>query len=221
VETIQWRPSGVTVRAGESTVEARQCIVAMSPVNAHGIQFEPGLPWDRDNFHRHAQAGAGVMTVLVYETPFWREQGLSGEAATDFPGGTHMNDNSPEDGSVGVLNSFVSPLPPGMPWGTPRGVLDTPELRRQAVVAVAVAAFGERAGDPLNYVEKDWMNERYIAGVQHGMPPGLITETGPSLLKSAGPLHWCSAEHGTSWPMVMNGAVESGERVAAEVKGML
>ncbi|WP_275670105.1 FAD-dependent oxidoreductase [Kribbella speibonae] len=80
-----------------------------------------------------------------------------------------------------------------------------------------MAAFGSRAADPVRFVEKDWMNERFIAGVQAAVPPGLITEAGSSMLTSKGPLHWCSSEQGTRWALTMNGAVESGDRIAANI----
>lgn len=121
----------------------------------------------------------------------------------------------------GSPSSFLCPLPLGMPWGAPRGSRDTPELRRRAVTAAAVAASGERAARPINYVEKDWMNEPFIAGAHGGLPPGLLTQTGPRCRSRTGPLHWCSTEPATRWALTMNGALESGERVAGDVKALL
>lgn len=96
--------------------------------------------------------------------------------------------------------------------GAARGALDTPPESREAVTAAAVAAFGEEAANPIHYVEKDWMNERFTSGVQAGVPPGLITEVGPAMYSSEGPLHWCSTEQRTRWALTMNGAIESGEQ---------
>ncbi|WP_202873883.1 flavin monoamine oxidase family protein [Kribbella speibonae] len=124
VERIEWGAGGVTVHSRDVVLRCRQAVVAMSPADAHWISYEPGLPWDRDQFHRHFQMGSGVISLLVYGTPFWREEGLSGAAATDLPAGGHIDDSSPEDGSIGVLNSFVCPLPEGVPW-EPRGERST------------------------------------------------------------------------------------------------
>jgi monoamine oxidase len=49
------------------------------------------------------------------------------------------------------------------------------------------------------------------------MPPGAWTSFGEALRAPVGPVHWAGSETGTVWSGYMDGAVQSGERAAAEV----
>ena len=51
--------------------------------------------------------------------------------------------------------------------------------------------------------------------------PGTLTRFGPALRRPAGPIHWSGTETATRWAGYMDGAVESGERAAAEVRTAL
>ena len=49
------------------------------------------------------------------------------------------------------------------------------------------------------------------------MPPGVWTQFGPALRDPVGRIHWAGTETATRWNGYMDGAVQSGERAAAEV----
>jgi len=52
-----------------------------TPVLALEIAFDPPLPEDRKEFYRNAVGGCATKTLVVYEEPFWRSDGLSGQTA--------------------------------------------------------------------------------------------------------------------------------------------
>lgn len=220
VRSVDWSTQSVTVRTDDLTITARRCIVAMNPSDARTIRFEPVLPWARGLFHRQHQVQGGVMGILIYEHPFWRDAGYSGQVTTDLPAGTYVRDGSLPDGSLGALNSFMTPLSEG-PWGAPIGVLDSPDARREAITSVVEMAFGPEARTAIDYVEQDWLNEPFTAGVQAALPPGLMTEVGAAAVEPIGAIHWSSTELGERWTGWMNGAIASAERVATEVASML
>ena len=87
----------------------------------------------------------------------------------------------------------MTPLPGG-PWGAP----DRTARQRGRPAAghdgVAEMAFGPLATTPIDYVEQDWLNEPFTAGVQAALPPGLMTEVGSAAVEPVGPLHWSSTE---------------------------
>ena len=58
--------------------------------------------------------GALMKCDAVYETPFWREEGLSGTGLNTEGAVRTCFDNSPKDAAVGVLLSFVG----GSTWET-------------------------------------------------------------------------------------------------------
>jgi monoamine oxidase len=156
----------------------------------------------------------GVLTkcVAVYDTPFWREDGLTGEALSDVGPGTITFDVSPESGSPGMLLAFVggddarklAPLPP--------------EERRRAVLEGLAALFGDRARTPVDYVERAWADERWSGGgPTSNFGPGGWTTYGPALRERVGRVHWAGTETATVWSGYMEGALQSGERAAGEV----
>ncbi|MGH7823131.1 MAG: FAD-dependent oxidoreductase, partial [Candidatus Binatia bacterium] len=68
------------------------------------------------------------------------------------------------------------------------------------------------------YHEALWNLEPYSGGGPTGHPtPGTLLEYGPALQKPIGRIHWAGTETAERWTGYMEGAVESGERAAAEV----
>ena len=61
----------------------------------------------RDGLSQRMAQGSVVKCMAVYERPFWRERGLSG-AVTSVSGPVSVGfDNSPPDGTPGVLLGFL------------------------------------------------------------------------------------------------------------------
>lgn len=83
-----------------------------------------------------------------------------------------------------------------------------PPPPRDAVIATLVDAFGLDAAAPRAYREASW------AGAVASLPPG-AGELGWGA--SHGRLHVAGAEAASVWPGYMEGAIEAGERAAAEV----
>ena len=51
-----------------------------------------------------------MKAAMVYERPFWRDAGLSGQSfRVDDGAYLWAWDNSPPDGGVGVIGSFIGP----------------------------------------------------------------------------------------------------------------
>jgi monoamine oxidase len=125
-------------------------------------------------------------------------------------------DNSPPDGSPGVLLGFLE-------GRRARELGRLPEAeRRTAVVDTFTRMFGPRAATPDAYVERLWAEEEWTRGC-YGchMPTGAWTAYGPALHAPIGPLHWAGAEYAQVWNGYMDGAVRSGDAAAAEVLELL
>jgi monoamine oxidase len=158
--------------------------------------------------------GTVIKVHCVYPTPFWRDEGLTGQASSDTGAVRVTFDNSPPDGSRGVLLSFIEG-DEGRIWGQ-RSLQE----RRATVLECLIRYFGERAGQPLEYVEQSWAEEEYTRGCYAGyMPPGVWSSYGPALRAPIGRIHWAGTETATVWNGYMEGAAQSGERAAAEIVG--
>ena len=84
VARVDWSGAGVRAQAASVRVRARRAIVAMTPALASRIRWEPALPV-RDQLARRMLHGQAIKFVALFAETFWREQGLSGQAATDGP----------------------------------------------------------------------------------------------------------------------------------------
>lgn len=214
-------PNKVRVVADDLEITGREVVVAMSPGDARYIEFRPMLPTARELLHRHYQMNSAIAAHLVYERPFWLDQGLSGRAVSDLGAAPITWDSSPEDGSPGVILTFHYRLPPGTPMAAPAEIEDDTDKRRVAMQEALVSYFGPEADKPIGYVEKEWQHEPFTHGCQSGLQPGLYTEVGAALKAPVGRIHWSSTEIGAKWFCWMNGAVNSGERAAREVLQVL
>ncbi len=94
------------------------------------------------------------------------------------------------------------------------------DFRRDRLCRCYSAAFGdaEEALHPINYKEKNWMNEQYSGGCYTSTyGPGVLTQLGKELRKPFGRLYFAGTETATHWAGYMEGAIQAGERAAREV----
>jgi monoamine oxidase len=197
------------VVAGE--VRARRAIVAVPPALAGRIEYDPPLPGPRDQLTQRMPMGSVIKCMATYDEPFWREDGLSGQAIS-LPGPTQVVfDNTPPNGSPGLIGFLEG--------RDARELAQVPEAeRREAVLRGFQRLFGRRAAHPVLYVDKDWSAEPYSRGCYGGVfGPGAWTGYGRLLREPFGRLHWAGAETATRWMGYMDGAIQSGRRAAAEV----
>jgi monoamine oxidase len=212
VRAIAASDAGVAVTSDRGTTRAREAIVAIPPTLAGRIAYDPLLPAVRDGLTQRMAQGSVVKCMAVYERPFWRERGLSGQLTSTRGPVSAGFDNSPPDGSPGVLLAFLEGRA-----ARAGAALEAAE-RRDAVLGSLARAFGPEAAEPEHYVDKPWPNEEWSRGCYGGfMPPGAWTDHGAALRRPIGRIHWAGAETATIWNGYMEGAVTSGERAAAEV----
>lgn len=217
VRRIEHGGVGVSLLADGSTgaartVRARRAIVAVPPTLAGRIAYDPPLPAIRDQLTQRMPQGSVIKTMAIYEEPFWRAEGLSGQATSDLGPARVTFDNSPPDARPGVLLGFLEGRF-ARHWAT-RPAAE----RRAAILAGHARLFGERARRPAGFLERIWAEEEWTRGC-YGclMTTGGWTEYGRALRAPVGVLHWAGAETATVWNGYMDGAVGSGERAAEEV----
>jgi monoamine oxidase len=212
VSRIEHGGDSVRILAGEAEIEARRAIVAVPPAIAARIEFDPPLPAQRSRLAEQLRPGTLNKCVALYGEPFWRADGLSGESVTDIGPVTLTFDCSPPDESSGVMLGFV-----GGPEAREMETMD-PGARRAAVLGCFEKLFGPRAAQPLDYAERAWAGEEWSGGgPTSNFGPGGWTGSGPALREPVGPVHWAGTETATVWSGYMEGALQAGERAAAEV----
>ncbi|BDU07914.1 flavin monoamine oxidase family protein [Nocardia cyriacigeorgica] len=212
VRTIRQDDDGVVVEYEGGSVTAQRVIVAIPPTLAGRLRYVPALPAQRDGLTQQMPAGSVIKFQIGYDTPFWREQGLNGFALSLDDGFSPVLDNSPPDGSCGVLVGFLEGA------HARRAQEMTPDQRRELVVSTLVKYFGTKAAEPFDVLEQDWNAEEFTRGCYGGrLGAGVWTQFGAALAAPVGRIHWAGAETAEIWNGYMDGAVRSGRRAADEV----
>lgn len=202
----------VTVESDRLSVRARHAIVCVPPTLALRIAYDPPLPGARDQLLQRLPQGTVTKINLVYDEPWWRAEGLKGVTLTPAGPVAFTADNSPPDGSPGVLAAFLE-------GAEARSLARlAPDARRKVVLDAVAVALGPKALAPEAYHELDWTAEIWSRGCYGAhFTPGTWTELGRVLREPVGRIHWAGTETSPVWNGYMEGAVRSGERAAEDV----
>lgn len=216
VRRIEQHGAECHVVSDKGTFRAKQVIVAVPPAVSAYIDYDPILPFDRAQLLQRFPQGSAIKCQAVYDKPFWRDEGLSGYVNSDEGPVKLMYDNSPPDGSKGVLLGFIEGQE------ARRAGKLSPAARKAAVLASFTRTIGARAAKPKQYVEMNWATEEWTRGCYGGfLPPGVWSGYGPAVHAPHGRIHWAGAEHATIWNGYMDGALRSGEDAAKAALGRL
>lgn len=212
VTSIDCQADQVRVSYIGGEVTCKDAVVALPPTLAGRLRYRPALPSLRDALTQQIPAGSVIKFQVAYSEPFWRKEDLSGFALSMDDPFNVVLDNSPPDGSCGVLVGFLEGH-----FARTAAIL-TPEERAAMVVNSLVKYFGEQAAHPIQVLERDWMAEEFTRGCYGGrLAPGVWTQYGSALAEPIGRIHWAGAETSDISNGYMEGAVRSGYRAAQEI----
>lgn len=150
VTTLTKIVHGVTATCSNGeTITADRVVLALPPRVAAKINYSPSLPTNT------VQSMQGIATwmagqakaIAIYDTPFWRNAGLSGDAMSRFGPMVEIHDASPAEGGPFALFGFI-----GIP---PQARRDEQTLR-QKIHAQLVRLFGAEAAELAKLYVKDW-----------------------------------------------------------------
>lgn len=205
---VGWDRKIVELHTDKGVIRARQVILALNPALCQQISFDPPLPDGRADLQRHWPAHAPMRkTVHVYKRPFWRDKGLNGQIVQVEGPLILSYDNSPADGSLGVLSAFIRP-----------GQLPSdPTVAQKTLSGIFAKALGDEALHPIQFHDHDWGKiDPWTLTCISPMPPGFWSRWGEYLTPSVGKLIWSGTETADIWAGSMDGAVRSGHRAALE-----
>jgi monoamine oxidase len=212
VTRIDWDSAGALAHTRDTVTRARWVIIAVPPAMRQKIQFSPTLGPDHNSFVQRWPLGVLSKAYAVYDTPFWRTAGFSGQALSDEGPVFITFDASPPDDSAGVLLGFI-----GGDYARTWDALDKPARRNKALGAFA-ALFGPAALGARAYTDQRWATEDWVGGGPSAAPgPGGVLPYTRQVATPIGPIHWAGTETSSEWNGFMDGAVRSGERAAREV----
>jgi putrescine oxidase len=216
VRTLQWSdPStgsgtGVVAISDSMTVRARFAILALAPVLYDRISFVPPLPRLQHQMHQHISMGFVIKVHAVYETPFWRDKGLSGTAFSPYEISHEAYDNTNHGDERGTLVGFVSDQRADDVFRL------SADERKERILESLSHYYGPEAKNPVVYYESDWGSEEWTRGAYAAsFDMGGLHRYGADLRTPVGPIHFaCSDLAGAGYQHV-DGAIRMG-RFAAE-----
>lgn len=190
-----------------TTWSAEHVLLALPPrLLEHNVEFVPALP---PALAQQWRATATWMAphakyVAVYDTPFWREQGLSGEARSAHGPLGEIHDASMPGGSAALFGFFG--LPAQVRNSVPEG-----ELRAHCRAQLA-RLFGSQAAAPKAEFIKDWALDPYTASAadwestgQHAQAPATTATSGPWRGRFTG----IASEWSPQFPGYVAGAIDA------------
>lgn len=201
----------IVATSAKGQIEANRVVLALPPrVAAETISFTPSLP------EAALKAALAIPTwmagqakfVTVYDRPYWRDEGFSGDAISQKGPLVEIHDASPSVGGPYALFGFVG-------W--------SPDLRdqhRAETITYALAqlqeVFGAALGQPLATQMMDWAEVPTVAtGRDRAGPAGHPAFGLPTDLTGLwdGCLHFGSTETARGHGGYLEGALEASERL--------
>jgi monoamine oxidase len=216
VRKITQQKDRVRVDSDKLTAIGQRVIVAIPPPLAGRLQYSPRLPALRDQLTQRMPQGSVMKVIAIYDKPFWRDAGWTGQVVSDVGPAKVTFDNTPPEGSPGALMAFVEASD-----ARKLDAVSKAELKRQVLDNYATY-FGDKAKNPIAFYEKRWDNDVWHRGCPVCVPgPGVLLDFGRAIREPVGRIHWAGTETSSWWNGYMDGAVRSGERASAEVLRLL
>ncbi|HQU69519.1 MAG TPA: FAD-dependent oxidoreductase [Albidovulum sp.] len=216
VTSLHWTGERILATSAKGQIDAKRVVLALPPrIAAETISFTPALPQGA------VKAALAIPTwmagqakfVAVYDRPYWREAGFSGDAISQKGPLVEIHDASPPAEGPYALFGFV-----GWP----------PEIRAQHRAETVTHAilqlhdmFGAALSKPLAAEMIDWAHVPTVATVRDRTGPGGHPAFGlpPDLTRLwDGCLHFGSTETARGHGGYLEGALEASERLINEME---
>ena len=214
VGRIEHGAGHATVHAGGRRFEAARIILAVPPVMAGRIAYDPPVPAAVASAIAAWGTGDVIKVFIRYETPFWRTRGLAGTVMWSAPHGLYACDAS-RDGVSGLV-MFIG-------GRFARHWHGRPEAELQAYVRDRlIEALGEEAGRVTEMAIRDWTDDPWSGGAYGDdvVDPDAGDAEAP-LRQGFGPIRFASSELSPSYPGYIEGAIVMGRLAAREALAAL
>ena len=173
-----------------------------------------------DIFPRFSQQKHSVIEQVQYTSvarvymqvreKFWLKQGLTGSATTDLPVMSVFESISAQAGPRGILESYQTSARARRTAAMPENKRVANTVKETEIVHPAIREYFEIG------TSKCWDLDEWARGAYAWFRPGQVSTLMPIVGKAEGRVHF-AGEHASSLPGWMQGALESGNRVAREI----
>ena len=202
---VQHDADSVIVTTSRRRIQADHVVLACSLVPLRQVRFDPPLP---ELLHRAIdELGYGTVTKTAIQ--FAARQWPAGYATTEGVTQRVYEPTVDQPGSPGVLMSYA-----GGDGG--RALADKPVTDRMALIESEMRSIHRLTAASTGGFSRAWSAEPRYGGSYAVYRPGQVTAFWEILRRPQGRV-WLAGEHVATHTGYLEGAVESGERVAAEI----
>ena len=205
---VEWAEDSALLHFDDHVLAVDRVVFAIPPGCLRHVNFDPPLPFELEEAILNTHISRTIKVSMKFKTKFWLTDRLSTRMVTDLP------IQQIWDGTLGaqpILNMYIGgdeawavvqqddPIP---------GLLD------------ALCSIYPQARD--SFIEgevQDWINDPFAGGGFVHASPGWVLNHWQHLITPLGPFHFAGEHTSVAWPGFIEGALESGERVAAEILG--
>ncbi len=216
VKSVRLKPDGVSVSFQQAdshlTIESDFAILAIPLTVARSIDFNSSLPKDHQTLINEVHYGAVTKVLIEYRKRFWNDRGWNGRLTSDMPIVVTWHATSHFEHERGILTAYTG----GGPGEKLSALSD--EERIDVAVAEIEKIFPKSSELIENVSTIAWLNEPFTRASYMALAPGDVMKHWETLYQPAGRLFF-AGEHASPIQGYMEGAVESGQRVARQIIG--
>jgi monoamine oxidase len=203
VQRVAWSPAGVRVAAAGAEVDAEACVVAVPASVAGRIRFDPALPdWKAEALERVVYGHAAKLFVPLRRVP-------APSAVLSVP--DHYWTWTAR-GADGTVQPVVSAFAGSAPALTALEVADGPATWRRRLAALRPDLDLEE-----DAVLSTWDDDPWVEAAYSTRTPGFRPGDPDLLARPVGPLQFAGEHTAGPWSGLMEGALRSGLRAAADL----
>jgi monoamine oxidase len=212
-QTVQGISAEFNAPKGQVQIHAKKIVLALPPrVAEEKIAFKSEIPQTALQAMRQIPTWmAGQAKILgIYDRPYWRDAGFSGDAMSRRGPMVEIHDASPSEGGPYALFGFV-----GFSANDRLQLGD--EILKMAKEQL-VNIFGPEMGNPLSLEIKDWAQDIRVATPLDANGPGYHPAYGlPAAMRNLwdGKLIFGSTETAHQFGGFLEGALEAADQVFA------
>lgn len=185
---------------------ADQAVLAIPPTTLRQIEFSPAVSIQKQDALKFSAFSRTIKVVLEFTLPWWSDSGWNGKLFTDRP------IQQVWDGTLGerpVLTAYVC-------GAAAEAIAKRPDAPKLLLEDLAVH-FPQAKDHFVDGWLHDWISDPWSQGGFSYGPPGFTLKHFPHLGQLEGRVHF-AGEHTAEYTGFIEGALESAERVATEVR---